>query len=262
MEISLATIAIAASLCTLGPIVYKRYSSQTEHIFNNQFLENKSLNSESAVIVLDMHKVFIEQNFPRIFFHMLCRYYTQLLPLLFYPTTYKNGAMIKRETKVGEQICERIEQLYPQFQGLKQALQEEFVAEPAMPATIELIKKLKTKGYRIYVLTNCAHDTYLMLSAKYPEIFNLFDGYYTPSRENNFACKPQPEFYRLCQEYLAQQGVHNKTILFSDDKMRNIYPVLKPEFNWTCIQFTSATQLARDIEKLEKTPQETKQKIT
>ncbi len=47
---------------------------------------------------------------------------------------------------------------------------------------IEIIKELKDKGYKVYVLSNCAQETYDKLKIKYPGIYSLFDGEYLPSK--------------------------------------------------------------------------------
>ena len=91
-----------------------------------------------------------------------------------------------------------------------------------MPETVAYIRELKEKGYQLYVLSNCRHDTFAQETEQHPELFSLFSGAYLPCPENNFGCKPQSAFYQLFKAYLAQQGHADKQIVFIDDKLKNI----------------------------------------
>ena len=116
--------------------------------------------------------------------------------------------------------------------------------------TIKIIKELKNNGYKVYVLSNCAQETYDKLKLKYPAVYNLFDGEYLPSKHNNYNAKPHKSFYREFKSYLVAQGHGSKQIVFIDDKEKNVTAAKKEHIFG--VQFTGAKKLRTDIAKLER----------
>jgi len=245
---SLAYIGLA-SLVTLGSLKMAdnyRQEHYAQHIFSQKALTGP-ITPENTVFVFDMHKVFMKQD--ALYSGIFKRHWQPMSKLLLYPSTYSNVRTLVKETKIIERIGERLEGLYPQLDGLSLTIQDIFVKQAFMPDTLAIIQQLKSKGYKIYVLSNCAEETYKILETTYPEVFTLFNGYYVPSAENKYDFKPRPSFYKGCKTYLAGQGHHDKTPVFIDDRKRNILSSLPEDF--VGIHFTSATQLKKDVQRLE-----------
>ena len=247
--ISIAYVGLAAAVALGSLKVADTYHK--EHYAQHIFLPKSSIapiNPENNIFIFDMHKVFMEQDFLSIYADIIKNYYRPMSGLLLYPSTYRNAGIIAQETKVAECITQRLEDLYPQLKGIQSHMQNLFLQQAFMHDTIALIKQLKSNGYKIYVLSNCAEETYKLLEKRYPEIFTLFDGYYLPSVENKYDFKPRNSFYKGCKTYLAQQGNESKMPIFIDDRKKNVLSALSEDFMG--IHFVTAAQLKKDLHTL------------
>ena len=193
----------------------------------------------NTVYAFDMHKVFMEQSWTKLVTSLLYTYHVKTIQLL----------DLKNRHKVGEKYFERMEKKHPSLKGITKHFEHFLLNQPFMHDTLKLIRELKQKGYKVYVLSNCAQETYDKLQVKYPAVFNLFDGEYLPSKNNNYNAKPHSSFYREFKVYLGQQGHGSKQIIFIDDKEKNVSAAKKE--NIIGIQFTGAKKLRTDIMKLE-----------
>lgn len=82
------------------------------------------------------------------------------------------------------------------------------------PGTVNLIKELRGKGYRLYVLSNMPREFYNYI--RNFEVFGYFDGVAISSIEK--MSKPDPRFFRLL---LDRYGLREAETLFVDDKTMN-----------------------------------------
>ena len=87
---------------------------------------------------------------------------------------------------------------------------------------VDLIKQLKARGYKLYVLSNIGKETFAQLCVAYPEIGSCFDGAFTASAEHNYIHKPHLDFYERFKNYLKDIGQGHKQILFIDDLKKNL----------------------------------------
>ena len=150
----------------------------------------------NTVYAFDMHKVFMEQNWTKLVTSLLCTYHIKSIALL----------DLKNRHRVGEKHFELMEKKHPSLKGISNYFEHFLLNEPFMLDTIEIIKELKKKGYKVYVLSNCAQETYYKLKIKYPEIYILFDGEYLPSKENKYNAKPNASFYKEFKSYLIEKA--------------------------------------------------------
>ena len=197
---------------------------------------------ENTIFAFDMHKVFMKQNFWQLTKSLAKTYHFSVLKFL-------TPSSFKRWHKVGEVAFSDLEKQHPKLKGISRHFEEFMLNQPFMLDTVDIIKGLKHKGYKIYVLSNCAQETYEKLQIKFPAIFTLFDGEYLPNNKNNYHHKPQLSFYKGFKSYVAQKGHNLKQIIFIDDKKENI--VAAREENILGIQFENAKKLHTDIQKLE-----------
>lgn len=90
--------------------------------------------------------------------------------------------------------------------------------------TVEILKELKAKNYRVYFLSNFHHLAFEYIKREY-DFFNLFDGGIASFREK--LLKPQAEIYkRLIEEY----GIKPEESIFIDDVEENIEGARKLNF--------------------------------
>ncbi len=242
-------------LITGGSIkkIYDYYSDlQTDHIVYQEL--PKAIDPSTTILVFDMHKLFKEQNHFIVGCDLLGNHWRAILGFLCTPNSWgpvkKTIKEATASTKCGEQIFTLLEEKHPQFTGMTKTLQESFLKHKIIPDTVAYMKELKEKGYKLYVLSNCRHDTYAEEVKQNPELFTLFSGAYLPCPENNFDCKPRSSFYQSFKNYLTQQGHTDKQIVFVDDKLKNITSALPHGISG--IHFISALQLRKDIARLEK----------
>lgn len=83
--------------------------------------------------------------------------------------------------------------------------------------TVELIKKLKARGYKLYVLSNLSRESYQAFIVKNPELFDLFDGKLFSWQIG--LLKPEKEVYQKCLETFA---LDPKESVFIDDVQENV----------------------------------------
>ncbi len=119
------------------------------------------------------------------------------------------------------EICESIETLPKLSKADKQFMinmtrnfiPEDFVASRKLIDGIEtLIKKLTKRGYPLYVLSNWDKESFDLMLKKYPEIFELFDGYIVSGIEH--LAKPDKRIY----EKLEQRFPHQVYVLIDDQR--------------------------------------------
>ncbi len=106
------------------------------------------------------------------------------------------------------------------FRGVSQEFCDEYVAlsivkQEEIESTKKLIRGLKERGYRLYVLSNMAHE-YINYIRTF-EVYKYFDGEVVSCEEG--CVKPEEEIYlRILERY----DLDRKQTLFIDDRRANI----------------------------------------
>lgn len=112
-----------------------------------------------------------------------------------------------------------------------------------MEETVEVLKKLKSKGYNIYFLSNFHHLAFEHVTTK-NEFFKEFHGGIVSYKEN--LLKPEKEIYlRLLEEYTLK----GEECVFIDDTEVNL--VGAKDLNINTILFRDAKGLVEELEKFE-----------
>jgi len=113
--------------------------------------------------------------------------------------------------------------------------------------TWNLIKKLKTAGYSLYIFSNIDKTAFDELKAKFPAYFSLFDDYHVVHNNDAKQKKPAPSAYDSCRT-MIEKSHPGKRIIFVDDKKENIQAACKAGFRG--IHFTSAEKLTVKLKVL------------
>ncbi len=164
------------------------------------------------------------------------------------PVLWYRVYRFKAHSCVAEDIFHKVAAYYPgltRFRG--DFIRLTNTQRPILPV-VQLLKQLKERGYKLYVLSNIGKETFTELSLKYPEISSYFDGAFTATAENNYTHKPHKEFYEEFKLLLATHGHHDKQILFIDDLKKNI--VAATQCNIGGIHYTSARKLVSQFKHL------------
>ncbi|MCF7483120.1 HAD family phosphatase [Vibrio sp. J1-1] len=108
--------------------------------------------------------------------------------------------------------------------------------------SVELIRRVKAAGYRVFALTDNVHEIVSYLKETYA-FWNLFEGA-TVSAELGLL-KPQPEIY---QSLLTQYALKASETVFIDDMPYNVEGA--ETVGMAAIQFESAVQCEADLKSL------------
>lgn len=108
--------------------------------------------------------------------------------------------------------------------------------------SVDLIKRVKAAGYRVYALTDNVHEIVAYLQDTY-KFWNLFEGA-TVSAEVGLL-KPQPEIY---QSLLTQYALEASETVFIDDMPYNVEGA--ETVGMSAIQFANAGQCEADLKSL------------
>ena len=92
----------------------------------------------------------------------------------------------------------------------------------------QLLNDLRQTGCIVYLFSNIGGIVLDDLKLKFDTIFQHFHGFHTPSQDNNYAKKPQPESFRAFMDSYNSDG--NLSVVFFDDKVKNIEEANKNGF--------------------------------
>ncbi len=90
------------------------------------------------------------------------------------------------------------------------------IAQPDIPGSVQLLRRLKARGVPVYALTNFGAQNFPLSVAQFPFLAE-FDRHYV-SGEMRMA-KPDPAIYAAVE---ADSGVAPGALLFTDDRSDNI----------------------------------------
>ncbi|MFA5998821.1 MAG: HAD family phosphatase [Candidatus Babeliales bacterium] len=100
---------------------------------------------------------------------------------------------------------------------------------------VDLVKKLKKNGYKLYVLSNWDNESFTLLKKQHAELFSQFEGIMISGQEN--MGKPNPELYkRLLEKY----NLDCSQCAFVDDETNNTQAAEKLGINSIVCQNTSS----------------------
>ncbi len=182
-----------------------------------------SIYPHELLCAFDLHKVIFHRSFIDITLSLTrFPHKVQALKLLCNPILWKNLSNIRKTTNVGDDVYERLVEKHPKlalFGKHLLALENEQKPDIAM---LEVIQALKQHGVKLYVLSNIGEKMHAALSAKYPDVFSLFDGIFIPTKALEYCQKPRLCFYEKFLTHVKNQGHERKHILFVDDKRVNV----------------------------------------
>ena len=138
------------------------------------------------------------------------------------PVLWYQVYRLRAQSSVAEEIFHKVSMTYPGLATFRNDFIRLTNFQKPIRGVVELIKELKSRGYKLYVLSNIGKETFEQLCQKYPEIGACFDGAFTASPEHNYMQKPHIDFYESFKVYLKNQGDGEKQILFIDDLKRNL----------------------------------------
>jgi putative hydrolase of the HAD superfamily len=115
-----------------------------------------------------------------------------------------------------------------------------------IPETVDLLYRLKARGYPLYCLSNM-HFASIEHLEREQRFFEVFKGKVISCRLK--LCKPEPEIYEYA---LRENGLRAQDTVFIDDVDVNVAAAAKAGIR--TIQFTSAAQCERELRALGVSP--------
>lgn len=103
-----------------------------------------------------------------------------------------------------------------------------------------MIHALKSKGYKLFIVSNQATETFAMLQATFTDLFNLFDG--TVISSHVAMLKPELSIY---QYLLTTYHLNAKDCIFIDDQEENLPPARSLGID--SIHFKNAAELKKQL---------------
>ena len=145
------------------------------------------------------------------------------------------------EMKVEEHISKLQSQGIENYDIIKYILSYENLKYyfPIMEATVEVIKKIRKEGYKIYLLSNITEASYNYIS-KSINLDELFDGGLFSYKEH--MVKPNKDFYK---KLINKYNLDKEETIFFDDKEKNV--IASNEMGIKAIQFKSIKDIYDNI---------------
>jgi HAD superfamily hydrolase (TIGR01509 family) len=139
-------------------------------------------------------------------------------------------------------------QLSDKYHAFAQSQQSLFaIANAQRPqwGTLNIIKELKQRGYKIYLLSNIGQVMFDQFKQQCPEIFSSFDDFFVSSPANGYIHKPDPRMFEL---FLQHFGFDAQNVIFIDDKIANIQTA--SALGMQALLFLSPEKLRLELENI------------
>jgi HAD superfamily hydrolase (TIGR01509 family) len=207
-------------------LVYYWYTSPAR-IFKKRHLLAKKPN-----IIFDLHGVVVERKFFGICKHILKHTYRlDILLLCLKPTFTRNVFNLLKKSRVPEELAIKLSKKHPKLEPFVEVTIAMMNEQKIINSTFEVIKKLKQKGFKLYLFSNIGEKTFAQLEKKFPLLFSYFDGIVVAENHDDWIQKPSPAAFA---KFLSRFDLKADECIFIDNSLRNIttafdegmYPIL------------------------------------
>ena len=147
------------------------------------------------------------------------------------------GKLIKIATEERIKLFPEYEKLIRMFYGRWKEMLRGEITE-----TVEILKKLKNKNYRLIALTNWGSETFPVALERF-EFLKLFEGIVVSGQIKML--KPFKEIYEYT---LSKYNLNPANCIFIDDRLSNVEGAIKCGING--IQFISSEKLITELKNI------------
>lgn len=180
------------------------------------------LSSKNIVYAFDLHEVIVKPDYLKLIFYGLRHLpKTWLIAYCFWPPFLIKLLKARWHTKVPEVMFNMMSTAYPRLERIR----PHFIIMSNMQKfnipVVHLIRELKKEQYPIYLFSNIGPQTLAALRKKLP-LDTLVDGYFCPQKIDDFLHKPHFDFYQNFVHFIKTRHINNPSIIFIDDKQKNI----------------------------------------
>lgn len=206
---------------------------------------------DNLIFAFDLHKVILHRSKRSIcwFFFRRLVIRSGFIKYLFNPVFWVRLLRARYYTGVTDDIFERLLVHYPKLKKYR----ADFVAlenlQHPNTTVVDVIRALKTKGYRVYLLSNVGQTACSQLQMTMEALFAQFDGLFYPRKEQGYLQKPDPAFYKaFLKQFQLDEPVGEQCVLFVDDNFMNIS--VAAQLGFSSLHFKSPQQLLRLVDQL------------
>lgn len=199
--------------------------------------------SNITAIIFDFGNVLIEWN-PQ---HVYNRYFPndpESMERFFKEVDFMGWNALQDKGRSFKEGVADISARFPQYAHLFQAYHDHWQDSigAAQWGTVEIMKRLKQKGYPLYGLSNWSNETFPYARAKF-DFLDLLDDMVISGYVGHV--KPEPEIYHILLEKIGRPA---EECLFIDDALPNIQQA--NTIGFTTLHFRSSEQLKTDLERM------------
>ncbi len=225
----------------LGKTYIRSYTKNRDNIKRAQPFE-----PNQTIILFDLHGVIFKHNYKK----MVQTLWKSSLkwPLfynLFNPYLLRDIIKLLRHRPIPESFFVHLANNYKQFRAAFPLFVQIANCQIVNRPMISLIKKLKSNGYEIAILSNIGELIFIDLESQHHDIFHLFDHIMVCTPETHYISKPNPEIYR---RFIKEANPQNKHIVMIDDKKKNLYGA--SFFGIIGLQFRNYNRLLKQLNRL------------
>jgi|GEM_PF-1097959 HAD superfamily hydrolase (TIGR01509 family) len=175
----------------------------------------------STVIAFDLHDVLFTPNYAeRLKLIIAMPYKFTLFTMLSNPVFLYNSVRLASQQIAAEQVIDGLLPRYPDLQLFIPTITAVINAQTPIAGTLDIIKRLKQKKFKIYLLSNIGEHVLHNLKSQFPAIFSYFDELFFCSSEYCYIRKPNPQYYH---SFLEKFNLKPDQVVFVDDLVKNIY---------------------------------------
>lgn len=195
-------------------------------------------------IIFDFGNVLLEWN-PR---HVYRRYFPNdeaAMERFFKEVNFMDWNLQQDKGRPFAEGVTELSKQFPQYAELIQAYPDNWAHSIGhhIEGTVEIMKRLKQAGYKLYGLSNWSAETFPIAQKKY-DFFRLLDDIVISGEVG--AVKPEPEIYEILLKRINKPA---NECLFIDDAQPNIEQAQKMGF--ATVHFQAPDQLERELQKLQ-----------
>ncbi len=209
------------TLCSnMGFLFYQFLSSILSSPSQLPTLPKPSSSPKTTVVAFDLHDVMFRPDYveriniliksPQKF--TLCKHMVN--PFFLYEFVRLSIQQI-----AAEQVIDKLIPQYPEIKLFMPTVIDAINAQIPIEGTIEIIQKLKNRGFKIYLLSNIGDQVLKNMMTKFPDIFSNFHDLFFCSPEYDYIRKPNPRFYQF---FFEKFNLKAEQVIFVDDLVKNI----------------------------------------
>lgn len=222
---------------------------------------HKQLSPETAIIAFDFHGVVVHQDMANLISELGKIVWNADNRGSLFKDAFgilKDSWRLKKEKDVFDDVLDELVRLHPSLAPHASRIHNVVNSHTPSKDMIAIINVLKKRGYKIYMASNISPKALETMRAKEPEVIGLFDAIYTAHNKKMYEdgvyaheVKPHPAFYKGFRAFIQDVSPADaqKTIIFVDDKQKNIDGALKADKNLIGIRFDSIKEFKRELRK-------------